>query len=123
MRALNEQKKALNGAKVLVLGVAYKQDIDDYRESPALHVIECLKASGAEVTFYDPYIATYRFEGQTHSGLSELTPEMLQASDLVVITTAHTTVDYDMVAEYAPLIFDTKNAMKGVTKRENIRLL
>ncbi len=60
MGALNEQKKAMNGAKVLVLGVAYKQDIDDYRESPAIRVIDSLRKLGAEVCFYDPYIAQYR---------------------------------------------------------------
>ena len=123
MRILNERKKALNGAKVLVLGVAYKQDIDDYRESPALRVIECLKESGAEVSYYDPYVSAYRFEGAEYKGLTELTAKALAGSDLVVVTTAHTTVDYDFVAQHAPLIFDTKNAMKDVDNRENLYLL
>ena len=123
MRALNEQKKALNGAKVLVLGVAYKQDIDDFRESPALRVIECLKDSGAEVSYYDPYIPQYRFEGKTYNSLPALTVEALQGCDLVMITAAHTNIDYDFVAEHASLIFDTKNAMKNVAHRDNIRLL
>lgn len=123
MRVLNEQKKALNGARVLVLGVAYKQDIDDYRESPALRVIECLKDSGAAVDFYDPYIPVYKYEGETHTGIPALTAEALEACDLVVITAAHTTMDYDFIAQHAPVIFDTKNAMKNVQKRDNIRLL
>ena len=123
MRLLNGEKKALNGSRVLVLGVAYKQDIDDYRESPALRVIECLKASGAEVTYYDPYIPQYRFEGKTHTGLPALTASELEQSDLVVITAAHTTVDYNFVAEHAPLVFDTKNAMKNVQNRAKIHLL
>jgi len=123
MEALNDKKKAMNGAKVLVLGVAYKQDIDDYRESPAIRVIEALKKRGAVVEYYDPYITEYREHGVVEKGLTELTAEKLQAADLVMVTTAHTTVDYDFVAEHADLIFDTKNAMKKVQKRENIRVL
>ena len=123
MRLLNEEKKALNGSRVLVLGVAYKQDIDDYRESPALRVIECLKASGAEVTYYDPYIPQYRFEGKLHTSLPALTAAVLEQSDLVVVTAAHTSVNYDFVAEHAPLVFDTKNAMKNVQNRSKIHLL
>ncbi len=123
MRVLNEHKKALNGSRVLVLGVAYKQDIDDYRESPALRVIDCLRQSGAEVTYYDPYVPVCRYEGATWESLPELTAQALAESDLVMVTAAHTTVDYDFVAEHAPLIFDTKNAMKNVTKRDNIRVL
>ena len=123
MEALNDKKKAMNGAKVLVLGVAYKQDIDDYRESPAIRVIEALKKRGAEVEYYDPYITEYREHGVVEKGLTELTAEKLAEADLVMVTTAHTTVDYDFVAEHADLIFDTKNAMKKVQKRENIRVL
>ncbi|MDD3411772.1 MAG: nucleotide sugar dehydrogenase, partial [Eubacteriales bacterium] len=123
MRALNERKKAMNGAKALVLGVAYKQDIDDYRESPAIRVIKALRAYGADVTYFDPYVKQYKFEGKTYDSIPELTADALSGSDIVLVTTAHTTVDYDFVAEYAPLILDTKNAMKNVSKRENIRLL
>lgn len=123
MRALNGQRKAMNGAKVLVLGVAYKQDIDDYRESPALHVIECLKAMGAEVSFYDPYVPSYTFEGKTYQGLPVLTGPVLESVDLVMVTAAHTTVDYALVAAHAPLVLDTKNAMHSVTNRSNIELL
>ena len=123
MEALNDKKKAMNGAKVLVLGVAYKQDIDDYRESPAIRVIEALKKRGAVVEYYDPYITEYREHGVVEKGLTELTAEKLAEADLVMVTTAHTTVDYDFVAEHADLIFDTKNAMKKVQKRENIRVL
>ncbi len=123
MRLLNEHKKALNGSKVLVLGVAYKQDIDDFRESPALRVIECLKGNGAEVSYFDPYIPCYKFEGKTHEGIPELTAEALKNADLVMVTAAHTTVDYDFVAANAPLIFDTKNAMKNVACRDRIELL
>ncbi len=123
MEALNDKKKAMNGAKVLVLGVAYKQDIDDYRESPAIRVIEALKKRGADVVYYDPYITEYREHGVVEKGLTELTAETLRGADLVMVTTAHTNVDYNFVAENADLIFDTKNAMKNVQKRDNIRVL
>lgn len=123
MEALNERKKALNGAKVLVLGVAYKQDIDDYRESPAIRVIKALRKRGAEVTYYDPYIPEYREGGKTEKGLESLDAQTLEAADLVMVTTAHTTLDYDFVAQHAQLVFDTKNAMKNVKKRDNIRVL
>ena len=115
--------KALNGAKVLVLGVAYKQDIDDYRESPAIRVIEELKKEGAEVRFYDPCIPRYRHKGAWYDGEDKLTAELLEGSDIVVITTAHTTVDYDFVQEHARAVFDTKNAMKAVSRRDNIEIL
>lgn len=122
-RVLNEHRKAMNGAKVLVLGVAYKQDIDDYRESPALRVIECLEARGAEVSYYDPWVDSYRFKGQEHHSIPELTSEVLEAADLVMVTCAHTNVDYDMVQQHANAIFDTKNAMKNVKNRDNIEVL
>lgn len=122
-RVLNEHRKAMNGAKVLVLGVAYKQDIDDYRESPALRVIECLEARGAEVSYYDPWVASYRFKGGEHHSIPELTPKVLEAADLVMVTCAHTNVDYDMVQQHAKAVFDTKNAMKNVKNRDNIEVL
>ena len=115
--------KALNGAKVLVLGVAYKQDIDDYRESPAIRVIEELKKEGADVRFYDPFIPRYRHKGEWHEGEKTLSTELLESSDIVVVTTAHTTVDYGFVQAHAAAIFDTKNAMKAVSRRDNIEVL
>ncbi len=123
MAALNDHRKALNGAKVLVLGVAYKQDIDDYRESPAIRVIEALRKRGAVVSYYDPFVAEYREHGVTEKGIPALTEEALKEADLVMITTAHTTVDYAFVAEHAQLIFDTKNVMKNISKRDHIRVL
>lgn len=123
MGALNERKKAMNGARVLVLGVAYKQDIDDYRESPAIRVIEQLRKLGAQVSYYDPFVPEYREGGKVEKGIPALTAQALEEADLVMVTTAHTTVDYDFVAQHADLVFDTKNAMKNVQKRENIRVL
>ncbi len=120
---LNRHKKSLNGSKVLVLGVAYKQDIDDYRESPALKVIDKLQSKGANVVFFDPYISEYRYEGKTVKGEAQLSIDLLKSSDLVVVTAAHTNVDYDFVQQNAKAIFDTKNAMKNVKSRNNIELL
>ncbi|SET04616.1 nucleotide sugar dehydrogenase [Anaerobranca gottschalkii] len=122
-KILNRFKKPLNGSKILILGVAYKQDIDDYRESPALKVIENFEREGCIVDFYDPYISEYKFKGRIKHGLKELTTEALYNSDLVVITTAHTKVDYDFVQANSKFIFDTKNAMKNVKSRVNIELL
>ena len=120
---LNRFKKSLNGSEILVLGVAYKQDIDDFRESPALVVIDILKSMGAEVKFYDSYIPEYKDKGKNYQGETDLTAELLQSADLVMVTAAHTNVDYDFVQQHAAFIFDTKNAMKAVVHRENIELL
>lgn len=122
-KILNRFKKPMNGSKVLVLGVAYKQDIDDYRESPALRVIEILKEAGAEVTYFDPWVKEYKYKGTKASSINELTADVLKSTDLVMVTAAHTNVDYDFVQKNAPVIFDTKNAMKNVTARENIEVL
>lgn len=123
-KILNRFKKALNGANVLVLGVAYKGDIDDYRESPAIRVIDHFMKVGSEVEFYDPFVREYREHGHIMQGLSELTAEKIQAADIVVITTNHTQgIDYDFVQQNAKYIFDTKNAMKNIQNRENIELL
>lgn len=122
-KILNRKKKSLNGAKVLLLGVAYKQDIDDFRESPALDVIDELEKHGAEVTFFDSYIPEYNYHGKYKKGEVELTSELLHSKDLVIVTTSHSNVDYGFVQEYATDIFDTKNAMKEVPDRSNIELL
>lgn len=120
---LNRFKKPLNGSKVLILGVAYKQDIDDFRESPALKVIEHFEESGSMIDYYDPYIENYRYKGKERKGISVLNEAAIKTYDLVVVTTAHTKVDYEMVQNSATFIFDTKNAMKNVSKRDNIELL
>jgi len=122
-KILNRHKKALNGAKVLILGVAYKQDIDDYRESPAIHVIEEFHKTGANVDFYDPFIAKYREKGQWFEGLKEINTEILNSYDLVCITTGHTTVDYNMVANAGVPVFDCKNVTKNIENKANIEVL
>jgi len=115
--------KALKGAKVLVLGVAYKQDIDDYRESPAIRVIDELRKEGADVRFYDPFIPKYRHKGEWYAGEEKLTADLIETADIVVITTAHTGVDYAFVQQHAKAIFDTKNVTKDLTARDNIEVL
>jgi len=122
-KILNRQKKALNGAKVLVLGVAYKQDIDDYRESPAIEVIHELQKEYADVCYFDPYVKKFSQKGLSMQSIPALTPEAVAEADLVVVTTAHTNVDYPMVQKYAKAIFDTKNVMKAVQPRDNIEVL
>ncbi|MEG2929606.1 MAG: nucleotide sugar dehydrogenase [Oscillospiraceae bacterium] len=122
-KVLNKAQKSMNGAKVLVLGVAYKQDIDDYRESPALRVIEVLKKEGANVTYFDPYVKEFSHNGTSMESIKELSKEALQAADLVMITTAHTNIDYSFVQANSKAIFDTKNAMKSIKPRENIEVL
>ena len=122
-KVLNKQKKAMSEAKILVLGVAYKNDIDDYRESPALKVIELLKAEDADVDFYDPYIPTYRYKGESYTGIKGIDPEVLQGYDLVVITTAHKSYDLEMIQKNSKAIFDTRNAMKDYFEAENVEIL
>lgn len=122
-KILNGYKKSLNGSKILVLGVAYKQDIDDYRESPALKVIEELEKCGSVVDYYDPFIKEYKYKGIQKFGIDKLRENLIRNKDIIVITTCHTTVDYDFIQKNALVIFDTKNAMKNVNNRENIILL
>ena len=122
-KILNRFQKALNGSRVLVLGVAYKQDIDDYRESPALRVIEELEKTGAEVVYFDPWVRQYRYKGTTRNSEQELTQELLESADLVMVTAAHTNVNYEFVQQHAAAVFDTKNVMKALKNRENIEVL
>lgn len=122
-KVLNRFKKSLYGSKVLVLGVAYKQDIDDYRESPALRVIEELEEEGANVEYFDPYIPSYREKGIMRKGIDKINPDVISSYDIVIITAAHTNIDYEMVQKNAKAIFDTKNVMKKIKNRDNIEVL
>jgi UDP-N-acetyl-D-glucosamine dehydrogenase len=115
--ALNKNKRALNGSKILVLGVAYKKDIDDMRESPALSIIDLLRAKGAEVVYHDPFVPEVTFDHAYTIGdaeplkNSELTDELLQECDCTIICTEHSAIDYKNVCALAPLIVDTRNAL------------
>jgi UDP-N-acetyl-D-glucosamine dehydrogenase len=113
--ALNDHTKALKGSKILILGAAYKKDIDDVRESPALELIELLLEKGAEVNFNDPHIRALP-RSRNHPRLAgmeriDCTPEILRAQDCVVIVTDHSTYDWQMIVANAPIIVDTRNAI------------
>lgn len=123
MEALNQQKKSLNGAKVVVLGAAYKKDIDDMRESPSLRIITLLKERGADVVYHDPYVPKiekgHGFNYEMHS--VPLSDELMQNADAVMILTDHSDIDYENVVAQAPLTIDTRNATAKVTRnREKI---
>lgn len=120
---LNNHSKALKGSKVLVLGVAYKNNIDDYRESPALDVIEILKERGANTDFYDPWIAKYKRNKEIHEGIKGIDAKVIASYDLILVATAHEAFDYEMIQKNAKAIFDTRNAFKDIKNRENIELL
>jgi UDP-N-acetyl-D-glucosamine dehydrogenase len=119
--ALNERGKPLKGSKVLSLGIAYKRDTNDVRESPALQVLEGLIEKGASVYFSDPYVQSILLKDQMIKAV-ELTPELIQSVDCVAILTDHSSFDYAMVAKFSSLILDTRNAMKGFS-RPNLILL
>ena len=123
MKILNTQGKALSKSKVLVLGIAYKQDIDDYRESPAIDVIEILTENGATVEFFDPYIPEYKYRGEKFSGIEKIDSDIISKYDLIMITASHSNIDYNMINDNAKAIFDTKNAMKNITNRDKIEVL
>lgn len=114
-RALNDDRKAVRGSRVLVLGVAYKKDIDDMRESPALDVIRLLEEHGAEVTYHDPHVAKYTEDGHSRSSVA-LTDDVLSAADAVVIVTDHTSVDYARLVAKTSLVIDTRNALAKTAK-------
>ena len=122
-RILNRFQKALNGSKILVLGVAYKQDIDDYRESPALRVIEELQKTGAEVVYFDPWVRQYKYKGRIYDSEPELNQALVESADLVMVTAAHTNVDYAFVQRYAKAVFFFFYVMKHIENRENIEVL
>lgn len=116
---LNEKKMSLKGAKVLVLGVAYKKDVKDLRESPALEIVELLDHKGAVVSYHDPYLPFLKINDIDLKS-AKLTHDTLKGADCVVIITDHSNVDYEMVAEGAKLIVDTRNTLKGDRDRSKI---
>lgn len=133
--ALNRQKRSVNGSKILILGVAYKKDISDVRESPALDIIQLLQAKGAEIEYHDPHVpvldpahfpsAHQVMESNAH--LSFRSVDLVDYSalknyDCIVIVTNHSQYDYPKVVEYAPLILDTRNATKGIPSDKIVRL-
>lgn len=123
IEALNGLDRGVKGANLFVLGVAYKKDVDDMRESPAVRVIELLEKKGAKVSYHDPYVPeaeSHRQHGKVWKGV-QLTDEALSKADAVLILTDHTNVDYDRVVKNAKLVIDTRNATRNVVSgREKI---
>jgi UDP-N-acetyl-D-glucosamine dehydrogenase len=113
--AMNEHQKSLKGSRVLVLGVAYKPDIDDVRESPALDVIGLLQQKGAQVSYHDPYIPELNHEGLQMKSVPDLLAEVRQA-DCVTIITNHSQYDYTAILDAANLIVDSRNALKDLAQ-------
>ena len=110
----------LHGARVLVLGVAYKKDVGDMRESPALDVINLLANKGADISYHDPHVREFELGGTQYKN-SDLSDAVLEGTDLVVVLTDHTDIDYQRVVDLAPRVFDTRNATKAVqNSREKI---
>lgn len=122
---LNDERKAMKGSNVLVLGVAYKKDINDVRESPALSIIDRLRAKGANVRYHDPFVAELSFDDAHTESSGEplnsvpLTNEELQSADCVIIVTDHSDIDYKRICSLVPLIVDTRNALNGDIRRES----
>jgi len=124
MDALNDRRKSLNGSKVLLLGVTYKADIEDTRESPAIDIYKLLADRGAQVSFHDPFVDELHL-GHAGEGTVKgrpLTPKLLRESDCTIIITAHHEIDYRAVVRHAPLVFDARNALKGLTGKHIVRL-
>ncbi len=122
---LNDARKAMNGSRILLLGVAYKKDIDDVRESPALSIIDRLRQKGCDVRYHDPFVSELHFDDAHAESTGEplasvaLSAEEIKAADCVVIVTNHSDIDYAQVIELAPLIVDTRNALNGDLRRES----
>jgi UDP-N-acetyl-D-glucosamine dehydrogenase len=121
MDALNDHGKALAVSRILMLGVAYKPDIGDVRESPALKIIELLEGRAPDLVYHDAHVPEIRIDGGTMSSV-ELTPELVAGSDVVVVVTDHSGVDYDMIVREAPLVLDTRNALADYDDDKVVRL-
>ena len=125
--ALNDQAKPLRGSRVLVLGVTYKRDVEDVRESPAIDIISLLLSKGARAEYHDPYVKTLEIsehdQAEVIASIGDLTEENVREYDAVVIVADHSTYDYEWIADHARLLVDTRNATKRLKDRDNIRRL
>ncbi|WP_264739725.1 nucleotide sugar dehydrogenase [Cytobacillus firmus] len=115
MQILNDEGKALRGSKIALMGVAYKKDIDDVRESPVLRIIELLDQQGANYTVVDPYVTSFR-TGNRNVETTTFSKSVLEAADLVLITTDHSEFDYQLIANHSNIVFDTRNTFKGIER-------
>ena len=119
--ALNQHKKTLNGARILVLGVAYKKDIDDLRESPALTIIELLQKQGTQVSYHDPYFAHVGRGRHYDLNMDRVELSNLEQYDCVLIVTDHSDYDYPKIVKESQLVVDTRNATKGIKSEKIVR--
>jgi UDP-N-acetyl-D-glucosamine dehydrogenase len=119
--ALNDHQKSLRGSKILIVGVAYKKDINDVRESPALDIISLLMRRGAEISYYDPFVPFLKIE-DIDQRAKDLTEDLLESQDCVVIVTNHSGLDCDKISKSSKLIVDTRNALKGLRGSHIVRL-
>lgn len=115
---LNEEKKSIKGSRILILGVAYKRDVNDTRESPAIEIIRSLTSKGAQVAYHDPLVPRVTVDDRTFSSI-KLDEGSLKDNDCVVIVTDHTAIDYELIARNANLILDTRNALRDITKNRD----
>ncbi len=124
IKEIAKQPITIKDAKVLILGVAFKRNVDDLRHSPALKVAELLYNNGIEnLEYYDPYIPNIKINDIAKSSLCDINPNILQSYDIVIITTDHSCFDYDMIAKNSKVVIDTRNACKNIKDRNNIILL
>ena len=117
--AMNERSKSIKGSKVLILGLAYKKDVDDVRESPSLELLALLKERGAKVDYNDPHIPIARSTREHNIGGMKsvrLTPANLRKYDAVLISTNHSSYDYQMIVDHSQLVIDTRNACEGIRR-------
>ena len=117
---LNEHKKSLKGSKILIIGVTYKKDINDIRESPALEIVNSLIEKEALVQCHDPLVSGFEIDGGKKISTVKLTKDTVSSNDLVVIITDHTDIDYKFIVDNAKLVFDTRNALKEFKNSKNI---
>jgi len=120
-RILNSFKKPLADSKILLLGIAYKQDVDDMRESPALKVLEILEQQGARTVYHDPHIDFFDYNEKKYQSVS-ITKDELESTDLVIVTTAHSNIDYKFIIDNSKIIFDTKNVLKSFSSNNIVKL-
>jgi UDP-N-acetyl-D-glucosamine dehydrogenase len=120
--SLNTCQKSINGSKILIVGVAYKKDIDDCRESPALDILELLKSAGSEVEYYDPHVNNLKFNNISLKSLNNLNVRTIKKFDACAVITDHTNVDYKLISENSKLIIDTRNVFKNFNKKNILRL-
>ena len=120
--SLNEHERSINGSKILIIGVAYKKDINDCRESPALDIIQILKGLGSEISYFDPFVPVLKYGSIDYKSLKTLDKTTLHKFNAAVIVTDHSDIDYDSVASFSNLIIDTRNVY-GSSKSKKIKRL